>query len=269
VWFEIARRLGLDAVAVADLDAVFEPSFRRSMDCRSDVRAMYETECLASPPTTAKVLGDIYSAMHSAGVPPESKARAEWLATLDSEGGGLFHRKARLLETWRSSGIWLHPQGTLEAVLGLTEKASPASARTAAQSPGPIDAVAEFCRFRTDSSLGLREALTQEVRRIAQNIQRAQSREPELRLSAPYGATAVTDARLVNVAPFGEDGHRLVVKAPDEFRGWFVDFGVSTPVTDINLAEATADSPILDDIRTTQSQALPTISGTTGAGSDD
>lgn len=238
-WFEIARKAGIDAVAVADLDAVFDVSFQRAMDRNPDVTALYAETCLATPPTTREVLRDLYRAMNAAQVPRDPKARALWLADLASSDGGLFHRKAALLDAWSRAGVWLHPQGTLEAVLNLTQKASVEVAREAARTAGGIDDVAQFSRFRVDTSRTLEDALLQEVRRIVHEVQRELARTPELQVTAPLGTTSDFDRRLVDITPAGPGRHKVTVKSPRQFAGCWVEFLVNTSTTDVQLNSPT------------------------------
>lgn len=232
-WFEIARGVGIDAVAVADLDALLDTSFQRAMDRNPRVTKLYESVCLANPPRTNVVLRDLYSAMDGSGVAIGPKERAAWLASLDGSAGGLFHRKAALLAAWREAGVWLHDEGTLEAVLGVSDKASVETARRAAGSPGHIDDVAAYCRYQVDTRSSVENALTNEVRRIVHEIQRELARNADLRVDAPIGPTADFDGKLVDVASLGGGRFEVTVKSPQEFAGRQVVFTVDTSTTKI------------------------------------
>ncbi len=232
-WFEIARQTGIDVVAVADLDALLDPSFQRAMDRNPQVAELYASVCLATPARTSEVLRDLYIAMNTHGIAADPKERARWLAGVDCNDGGLFHRKAALLTAWREAGVWLHEEGTLEAVLGITDKASVETARTAASTPGRIDDVAAFSRYRVTVRSTLEEALNNEVRRIVHEIQRELARTPDLEVHAPIGPTADFDGKLVDVRSIGGGRVELLVKSPLGFSGRRVEFTVDTPTSQI------------------------------------
>jgi hypothetical protein len=62
MWFEIARKLGLDVRAVADLDALFTQDLQRSLNDIPEVRDAYTQRLAAQPPTTKMVLASIVQA---------------------------------------------------------------------------------------------------------------------------------------------------------------------------------------------------------------
>lgn len=234
-WFEIAQRAGVDVRAVADLDALFDRSFQRSMDRQEHVTALYGAELLADPPRTSVVLRDLHEAAAREQIGTSAKEKAIWLAGLGEDRGGLFYRKKALLESWRAAGIWLHPQGTLEAVLGLTDKASVETARDAGEASGLIDQVADFAAYDVDLSRTMLDALLNEVRRIAQAVQREQARDPDRRYEAPVAGAGSFDAALVDIAPAGALEHRLTIRSPPEYKEYWMEFSAETPVTEMQL----------------------------------
>jgi hypothetical protein len=119
LWFEIARKLGLDVRAVADLDAVFDASVRRTMDATPEVVDRYRTELGLEPARTAGALTDLQARMSREQINPDPRSKAEWLAALAGDGHAV--RRDQLLVIWRDAGLWLHPQGRLEQVLNITD----------------------------------------------------------------------------------------------------------------------------------------------------
>lgn len=235
LWFEIARKLELDVRAVADLDACFAPEVQRSLDSSDSIRHLYRTRLHAEPPRTSAVLQPLLSEMGRAGVSPDPKARSRWLATNVPAETGWAARKDVLLEIWQSVGLWLHPHGTLEDVLRTKTKGRE-SAETAALSPGPIDDVAAWCAYDLDQLGDVEVLLNAAVERIAHAIMEALRVNPGTEFIAPVGASAATDARLVDVIPLGAGGHRLVVKEPAEFAGYSLEFSRDTPSSALTLS---------------------------------
>jgi hypothetical protein len=232
LWFEIATKLSLDVRAVADLDALFDAAVRRAMDARPDVTQRYQKELGVEPPTTVEALKSIQERMGNEGVDANPRAKAEWLT--DLEGDGHANRRNQILQIWRDAGLWLHPQNRLEHVLGLEDKGI-SGARHAASEPGEIDAVAAWAAYHLDPTGDIKILLGAAVERIAHHIVEALRLEPERQFNAPVGPTAAVDDQLVDVTPIGNGGHRLTVKVPDEFAGYWVEFTRDTPPSSLTL----------------------------------
>ena len=220
LWFEIARKLGLEVKAVADLDAVFDPAMQRCMDADAGVRERYQLDLSTEPPTTRKVLTPINEEIGRLGTPSDPRSRADALRLV---GGGHASRRDRLLAVWAQAGLWLHPQGRLEQVLGIETKGV-GPAREAAATAGAIDAVAAWAAFVLDTSADVEALLGVEVERIAHAVAEALRLDPQLQLTAPVGATAEADARLVDISPLGHGEHKIVVRAPSQFVGYWLTF---------------------------------------------
>jgi hypothetical protein len=165
----------------------------------------------------------------------ERVARAKWLASELTRGTGHAARINKIIDVWRDHGFWIHRQGTLEDVLSITEKRAE-KAVEAASVPGPIDIVAEWVSYKLDPGGEVKKLLDVEVERIAHGVLRALRLTPDARFDRPLGSTSESDSRLVSIAPIGDTGvHRLVVLAPEEFAGYWVDFDRSTSPDETNL----------------------------------
>lgn len=234
LWFEIARSLGLDVRAVADLDACLAPEVQRAMDSSPAVTVRYRNDLAVEPATTASVLRPLLDTMNKQGVEANPKARAKWLATEVPPETGWAVRSEKLRDIWRDSGLWLHSQGTLEDVLGIEQKGREA-AQVAAQLPGAIDEVAEWCAYSLDPLGDVTVLLGAAVERIAHAIMEALRVNPGTVFYAPVGPTSVSDSRLVSVAPVGDGVHRITVNKPDAFAGRWLDFSRDTPSSQLTL----------------------------------
>jgi len=232
LWLEIARKLGIDLRAVADLDSCFAAEITRVMDADPRVAEAYEKVFFAVPSRTHIVLQPLLRAADAAQVPPDSKSRARWLATVSGVHG---ERREALLRVWAEAGLWLHPQGDLEDVLGIDprEKGVPAS-RTRAEIPGHIDAVASWCAYELDQYGDLEVLLNVAVESVAHRIMEAQRADPGSIFHAPVGGNPGLDG-LVRVEPLDGVKHRITVLTPREFAGFYVDFSRDTPSTDLIL----------------------------------
>ena len=239
MWFGIARGAGLDVRAVADLDACLAPQVQRVMDAKPEVIARYRTDFSVEPPKTSTVLRPLLDAMNAAAVPADPKSRAAWLATEVPPGTGWQSRCDKLLDVWRESGLWLHHQGTLENVLGISVKGREAAA-TAAGRAGDIDAVAAWCAYVLDPLGDVETLLNAAVERIAHSIMEALRVSPSTEFCAPVGGSAVSDARLVRVEPLGGGNYRLTVLKPKEFQDYFLEFSRDTPSSALVLRKADA-----------------------------
>lgn len=240
LWFEIAHELDIDVRAVADLDACLEPTVQRVMDSSPEVTQRYRNELFQEPPKTSEILKPLISEMRKAGISASPKDRAKWLA--DSVPPDTAHAKRRdkLLEIWREHGLWLHPQGTIESVLGIEEKGVN-QAGSAASTPGPIDAVVDWCAYELDLTGDVALLLNVAIERVAHSLMEAIRANPESEFNAPVGPSAAADARLVDVIPIGEGTYRLVVRLPKEFEGYWLEFSRDTPSSMLNLQPPVGD----------------------------
>jgi hypothetical protein len=233
LWFEIARKLHLDVRAIADLDAIFEPSVQGTVALTPGIEDQYRDKLKIEPPNVREALKPLLQRIGKEGVSSDAHARAGWLSTISGNGHATL--RDAVLEIWRDAGIWLHPQGRLEEVLGIPDKGGE-KARTAASAPGAIDAVAAWCAFRLDPTGEMALLLDVAVERIAHNIMEALRMDPDAEFNAPVGPAAESDARLVEVASIGNRKHRLTVKTPAAFTGYWVEFSRDTPSTELNLS---------------------------------
>ncbi|MCJ1683270.1 ATP-dependent endonuclease [Rathayibacter sp. VKM Ac-2928] len=234
LWYEISRSAGIDVRAVADLDACLSSEVQRAMDSNIDVVSSYQTQLGQEPPYTHLVLRPLLDLMNREAVPTSPKDRSSWLAAEIPTESGYEARFNILLEIWRRSDLWLHRQGTLEDVLGITSKSREA-AQKAAAIPGPIDDVAAWCAFSLDPAGDVRLLLEAALERIAHTMMEAIRSTPEQVLVAPVGPTAISDLRLVDVTHLGDSRYRLTVKKPETFAGFYLDFSRSTPSDQLTL----------------------------------
>jgi hypothetical protein len=235
LWYTIAKRAGLDIKAVGDLDCILDSDVQRFMDGQDEATRRYREELFIEPASTSAVVRPLYQAMQGAGVPHDRKVRAEWIAGEASGDSGHSARIQKIVAVWRDLDFWIHEQGTLEDVLGIGSKSVEASV-VAAERPGAIDAVARWMAYRLDPFGEVKELLGVAVERIAHRILEALRMDPNHRFTVPVGSTSESDARLVDVQPLDDSGrHRLTVKTPSEFQGFWVEFDRSTPPDLIEL----------------------------------
>ncbi len=234
-WFEIAHALGVDVRAVADLDCLLAREVQRVMDRSAVVTACYRDDLAAHPTTTSEVLRPLIPAMNGDNVEKSPKERAKWLAN-PPQGTGHEARVQKLIAIWKDAGFWLHDRGTLEDVLGISEKSKEA-AKMAAGQPGPIDKVAAWCAYKLDTLGELGILLGIAVERIAHAIMESLRATPGSEFSAPVGGPDGANARLVRVAHVGNGVHRLTVLEPEEFAGYWLEFSRATPSTELLLRE--------------------------------
>jgi hypothetical protein len=234
MWLEIGTKLGLDLKAIADIDACLAPEVQRVMDARSDVATAYREELAAEPARTAEVIRPLINAMTKAGVPNDDKSRARWLAASVPVESGHAARRDKLLAIWRDAGLWLHPQGTLEDVLSITHKGA-LEARVAASKPGPIDVVSKWCAYELDPTGDVEVLLNISVERVAHSLMEALRLSPGTRFDRPVGSNATSDDRLVRVIPLDDGRHRIVVREPEAFAGYWLEFTRETPSTELVL----------------------------------
>lgn len=233
LWFEFANALNIDVRAIADLDALFSSDVQRTIERSPAIRERLKTELYAEPPRAHVALRPLIESANAAEVAPNERARARWLANDVPPDSGDAHRRDRLIDMLKDEGLWLHPQGTLEDVLGIKKgKAEPAQA---ASTDGQIDAVAEWCAYDLDPLGDLGHLLQAAVERIANNITQALGTTPGVVLRGPVGPMAKSDAKLVDVNHLGQGRYRITVKAPQEFEGYFVEIDRDTPPSQIKL----------------------------------
>ena len=243
-WFAVARAAGLDVRAVGDLDCCLDPAVTRTIDSFDDVVRRYREEVFIEPPRTSTVVRPLLDAMQVEGVPADPKSRAKWMAANFSNDGNAA-RRDKLLDVWRDAGLWLHKTGTLESVLGLAEEDKTREAvLAAASSPSDIDAVAAWVAYELDLSGDVYELLSVTVERIAHSLLEALRLSPEDKFDHPVGNTAEGDARLVEVTYVdGTRRHRITVRRPEQFEGFWVEFDRNTPPSMLTLQAPTVPSP--------------------------
>ncbi len=240
LWYEIARSARLDVRAVADLDACLAPEVQRVMDANPSVVAAYRDDLAAEPPRTSTVIRPLLDAMNAAGVETDQKSRAAWLARNVPPATGWDTRRAKLLLIWREAGLWLHEQGTLEDVLGISQKGRDV-AQLAAATPGPIDAVAKWCAYDLDPLGDVEILLSAAAERIAHSIMEALRVNSGSSFTSPVGGSAKSDARLVGVEPLGNGVHRITVRQPAAFSGYWLEFSRDTPSSQLVLRPPAED----------------------------
>lgn len=239
LWFEFANALNIDVRAIADLDALFSSDVQRTINRSAPIQERLRSELLAEPPRADVALRPLIEAANVAGADKNERARARWLADGVQAGSGDEHRRDRLIEMLKQEGLWLHPQGTLEDVLGIEKgKADPAQA---AAKPGAIDAVADWCAYDLDPLGDLGHLLQSAVERIANNLTQALGETPGVELTGPVGPMANSDAKLVDVTHLGDSRYRITVNAPVEFKGYFVEVDRDTPPSQITLRPPVPD----------------------------
>ncbi|MFD5276101.1 ATP-dependent endonuclease [Pseudarthrobacter sp. NPDC058362] len=233
LWFAISRSLGLDVRAVADLDAIFSSDVQKTIDRSAELQRRYRDELYADPPATHTALRPLIEAADRASVKKDERSRARWLADLDPAGSAPMSRRDKILEVWRAEGLWLHPQGTLEDVLGIEKgKAEP---DIAAAVVGEIDAVSDWCAFELDPRGEVEHLLGAAVERIANAINHAQGIDPLASFNRPVGTTSSIDEKLVDIQPLSEGRYRLTVKLPVDFAGYWMDFDRATSSNEMRL----------------------------------
>lgn len=234
LWLEICTKLGLDVKAVSDLDALFSPEMQRTIDALPGVTAEFVDEFAAEPGTTGNVVRQFIAAADLSGVGADPAQRADWLSHDERLTNGLATRKRRILDVLKRHGLWLHPQGTLEQLLGIEVKGVDA-ARAAAAKSSALDSVVEWAAYSLDVDGDVANLLGQAVERVAHAIMEAQRIDKDLRANAPVGSSAAFDRRLVNVEPAGEGAHRITVIAPEPFVDYWLEFSRETPSTALTL----------------------------------
>lgn len=233
LWFEIAGKLGLDVRAIADLDALFSADVHRTIERSEPILHALRTELMVEPPRASLAIRPLIEAANAESVEANERARARWVADNLPSGSGLETRRDRLLDMLRGVGLWLHPEGTLEDVLGITKgQADPAAA---AQIPGKVDAVVGWCAFDLDPMGELSHLLKAAVERIANNITQALGLDPETVITGPVGPMSESDSQLVDVVAQHDGSYRITVRAPAEFAGYYAEINRDTAPAQILL----------------------------------
>lgn len=238
-WLVAARRAGIQARAVADLDACVTQDVYRAMDRLPEVAERYRNELAAEPADTRTVLKPLLEEMSRTGIPSDARARSKWLSAIPPNTPGHTSRRDALLRIWADAGLRLHPEGTLENVLGV-EKDTIESARDAAAKPGLIDDVARWILTERDTIQDeLWRLLGNTVERIAQDIQNRLGLDPGLDIRAISNAGRY--APLVDITKLdAEDSFRIVVKTPREYAGYWLIFDRGTPPSKLRLNDPAA-----------------------------
>jgi hypothetical protein len=239
-WLEIARKLGLEVWAVADLDAIFTQAFARTADAFESIQASYVQQWQVQ--RTADALKPLYEAMRSTTPTPATDAsRREWLrGVLASDDATTRLAKLRgeqLLNIWRDAGIWLHPQGDLERALGMDEKSDTRAYARRAEHTTEFDGAVRWAFFHFDEAISMRVMMEVEIERIAQDIQRFIRLNPQYVSTGPVGPFAEADSNLVTVQPLESGRYIITVKEPSEFGGWTLEFDRSTAPDEMHLQE--------------------------------
>lgn len=234
LWFSIGRKAGFDFKAIADLDACLESRVQNIMDATPEVARRYQEELGIEPPKTHLVIQPLIAPMRTAGVGSSPKERAKWLAEDVPGDTGYKFRMNKLLNIWRDAGLWLHSKGTLEDVLGVTNK-NMESVQARAEESTAMNDVAAWAAFVLDSSGDVKVLLRAAVERIAHSIQVAQGLDSERSFTSGDAGLPAGDSQLVHVESLGSGQHRITVKAPDEFTGYWMEFGRDTPPSAMEL----------------------------------
>ena len=242
LWFEIATRAGMDVRAVADLDACLTPEIQRVMDNKHNVVRRYRDEFALEPARTASVIRPLIDEMNRIGVESNPKDRAQWLATGVTSDSGWAARKSKLLGMWRDSGLWLHPQGTLEAVLGNVSKHRDQIVAAASQA-GAIDHVAHWCAYDVDPSGEIEVLLGVFVERAAHSVMEALRLNPELPPTGFAGPNADQLNRLLTLTSEPAGCFVITVLRPVEFEGYWLRFSRDTPSSLLQLSPPSGGVP--------------------------
>jgi len=235
LWFTIAKKAGVDFRAVGDLDCILDSDVQRFMDGQPEITQRYQRELFIEPASTSQVVRPLHVAMNASGTSTDRKEKAKWLANELEQATGHSARIRKIIDVWRDLGFWIHEQGTLEDVLGIQDK-SVVSAVAAANVAGPIDSVSDWAAYVLDPSGDVEELLGVAVESIAHKILEALRLSPLEQFTSPVGSGRESDSRLVVVNPIGTSGrHRLTVREPVEFEGYWLEFDRNTPSNELNL----------------------------------
>ncbi len=250
-WFTIARAAGVDVRAVGDLDCCLDSAVQQTLDNMPQVVECYRIDFAIEPPSTSEIVKPLIRAADKAGVPKNNKSRAAWMA--QNLTGGDDNRLNKLLAILREANLWLHRQGTLEAVLGLSETEKNREAVISAASKScAIDDVVEWFAFQLDPSGEVFALLELSIETMAHRLLEALKLTPEGRFSKPVGVTSISDARLADVTYVEETGkHRFTVRLPREYAGYWLEVDRTTPPSQITLCrpKPSEDQSLTDDMR--------------------
>lgn len=208
------------------------------MESRPEVNEAVDEAFSLGSTKTSEILKPLIRQAEKESIGSTERERARWLSQLAPGPGGLTMRRDKLLKIWQQNGLWLHPQGDLEEVLGLSPRGKHVeNARRAAGKSGPIDAVAEWAAYELDVMGDVLLLLNHKVEVIAHEIMQTQRLNPHTRGRALLGTKAQAYERLVDVEPHGEDSHRITVRAPEEYSGYYLVFSRKTASTDLQLCK--------------------------------
>jgi hypothetical protein len=242
LWLDIATHAGLDVRAVADLDALFEPSFRRVVDSRPNVPDALASRLYASPPTSIEALKPLTQSASQAGC-TNDRLKGKWLGSLTSDRHPAeVARRDELLEIWRQAGVWLHPDGRIEDVLAVEGHADPPTLRQRAESHPGLDDAARWAAFQLSTAEDEFDLLGVEVERIATALLTELRTQPHQEFYAPVGPGAETDSRLVRVEPVAGK-HRLTVVKPEKWAGFWLEVDRATPLEQFVLSPPDGSLP--------------------------
>jgi len=233
LWLSIADKLNLDARAIGDFDALLDSDVQRRMDEMPGVTKRYSEELYVA--SSKRAVSQLLIAADQAKVEKNAPKRAKWLRSVGTSVPELNAKMNKLLAIWRDAGLWLHPEGMIEDVLGGSKGSVDYSA--AGATVEAIRPVARWAAFTLDPAGDLFTLLHIQVERIASRINLLMADNPGLKLTSIPDSTA--DTQLVAVAPASEGHHRLTVKRPIEYAGYWVEFGRDTPPRDLRLRPPT------------------------------
>ncbi|MET3976315.1 AAA family ATPase [Cellulosimicrobium sp. 4261] len=244
LWLQIARDAHLDVRVIADLDALFDTTVRAAVDPLPLVRQAYADDLHLTTASTPRALQPVTEAIgQSQHVPVNDTDRARAAAALDKESPG-GRRLSAVLGVWRRAGVWLHPEGAIEDVLGMPEHAKSVNElRNAAAASDALTEAVTWAVHRNGADVDLFELLTLEVERVGTALLAELRYSPEATFDHPVGPTAETDERLVSVAHVKEGVHRLTVRSPARYKGYWVEIDRGTPVAEWNLQPPVGDGP--------------------------
>jgi len=171
-------------------------------------------------------------------VPADPKSRSSWLARVEDSVHA--QKRDRLLKVWRDAGLWLHSQGTLEDVLQMRaqDKGAPQAA-AAAESTGALDDVATWSAYKLDSTGELELLLNVAIEELAHSVMTYERSNPGRPFHMPSGERGSAFARLATVEEIGGGVSRITVTAPEQFRGYWVEFSRDTPASALQLQPPT------------------------------
>ena len=230
-WFEIGKVLGVDVRAIVDLDGLFEPAIGRGLDAEPIMADRYRSQWQAR--STADLLKPIRQAAKTDGVQGPAGLRT-WLADRLSreEEDPATLRAVQLIEAARTAGLWLHPRGDLEAVLGLSGK-DLAEARRSAGRAGELDEVVAWASKPVDRDGAVQRIIRLEVERLASEIQRNALGTGALTSDSVPAEPGEHD--FLAGAPTADGKFRLEVRWPTELSGYWVEFDRHTSPHDMDL----------------------------------